>query len=256
MKSIIRGHHSLAAAAATWAALFALAPAPPVIADDCVEPPSGLVGWWPGDGSAADLVAGNDGTLVGGVTFAAGMVGQAFSLDGVHDGISILKDGSSLEMDTGNFSVGAWVSFTANFSTTAVIFFNYHGRPYHELSIESSEQAVFRFRDNDEDSVQVESTGALNDGEWHLVVGVRSGSTAELHVDGLLHDSATNTAVGSVTMGALDCDYARIGAARSDAEHCSSDQVNESFFAGLMDEVMVFNRALSGSEIQAMHDAG
>jgi hypothetical protein len=38
--------------------------------------------WWPGDGNATDLVAGNNGALFGGVTFAPGKVGQAFSFNG------------------------------------------------------------------------------------------------------------------------------------------------------------------------------
>jgi len=32
-------------------------------ADTCISPPSGLVGWWPGDGNANDIIGGNNGTL-------------------------------------------------------------------------------------------------------------------------------------------------------------------------------------------------
>ena len=35
----------------------------------CDPAPSGLVGWWPGEGNAKDIAGGNNGTLVGGVTF-------------------------------------------------------------------------------------------------------------------------------------------------------------------------------------------
>src|SRR5262249_24109805 len=42
----------------------------------------GLVSWWRGEGNAIDAVGGNNGTLVGGVTYAAGKVGQAFSFNG------------------------------------------------------------------------------------------------------------------------------------------------------------------------------
>ena len=47
----------------------------------CVPPPSGMVSWWPGDGNANDIIDGNNGTLVGGVTFAPGEVGQAFDFN-------------------------------------------------------------------------------------------------------------------------------------------------------------------------------
>ena len=49
----------------------------------CVPPPSSLVSWWPGDGHAEDIGDSNDGSLQGGATFAPGVVGQAFTFDGV-----------------------------------------------------------------------------------------------------------------------------------------------------------------------------
>jgi hypothetical protein len=39
-------------------------PAPP-----CAPPPAGLIGWWPGEGTANDIVGANNGTLLNGVTF-------------------------------------------------------------------------------------------------------------------------------------------------------------------------------------------
>jgi len=55
----------------------------------CIEPPNGLISWWPGDGNANDIEDGNDGTLVNGAASAPGKVGQAFSLDGIDDHISV-----------------------------------------------------------------------------------------------------------------------------------------------------------------------
>ena len=39
-----------------------------VEAQTCVQPPSGLVSWWPGDGTAEDIQGVNDGTLKNGAT--------------------------------------------------------------------------------------------------------------------------------------------------------------------------------------------
>ena len=47
-----------------------------------------MVSWWPGQGNANDVQGVNNGTLVGGVTFAAGEVGTAFNLNGT-DEVSI-----------------------------------------------------------------------------------------------------------------------------------------------------------------------
>jgi hypothetical protein len=57
----------------TLCSLFSLA-----AAQTCVQPPAGLVSWWPGDGNADDIQNGNDGTLQNGATFDSGFVGQAF----------------------------------------------------------------------------------------------------------------------------------------------------------------------------------
>jgi Concanavalin A-like lectin/glucanases superfamily len=48
----------------------------------CVAPPQGLISWWPGDGNAKDIVGPNAGTLFGGATFAPGFVGYAFRFNG------------------------------------------------------------------------------------------------------------------------------------------------------------------------------
>jgi hypothetical protein len=77
-----------------------------------VEPPSGLVGWWPGDNNASDIIGANDGTLMNGATFAAGKVDRAFSFDGVDDYVEVT--------DTTNFNfnqpltVEAWVFLNHN----------------------------------------------------------------------------------------------------------------------------------------------
>src|SRR5207249_4082770 len=62
---------------------------PPVAQPVCVPAASGLVDWWKGDGNANDAVGASNGTLDGNATFAPGLVGQAFSLDGVGDGVVI-----------------------------------------------------------------------------------------------------------------------------------------------------------------------
>ena len=81
-----------------------------VVAQICVQPPEGLVSWWPGEENADDIQDGNDGTLQNGATFAAGMVGQAFSFDGIDDSVHV-GNASTLHVSAGNFTVEAWVKF-------------------------------------------------------------------------------------------------------------------------------------------------
>ena len=53
---------------------------------NCVPPAEGIVGWWRGESNAEDVVGGHDGELRNGLGFAAGQVGQAFdfSAQGQH----------------------------------------------------------------------------------------------------------------------------------------------------------------------------
>ncbi|HEX9047054.1 MAG TPA: immunoglobulin domain-containing protein [Verrucomicrobiae bacterium] len=46
--------------------------------------PAGLVGWWPAEGTARDVISGSNGTVYSGTTFVAGEVGQCFSFDGAN----------------------------------------------------------------------------------------------------------------------------------------------------------------------------
>jgi hypothetical protein len=55
-------------------------PVPEAAAQSCVQPPDGLVSCWKAENNANDSQDSNHGTLQNGATFAAGMVGQAFSL--------------------------------------------------------------------------------------------------------------------------------------------------------------------------------
>src|SRR6266536_1895027 len=79
-------------------------------AANCFSAPSGLVGWWPGDGNANTIIGTNNGTLQGGATAAAaGQVGSAFSFDGTNSYVQI-ADATALHPT--NLTIEAWVRFT------------------------------------------------------------------------------------------------------------------------------------------------
>jgi hypothetical protein len=76
----------------------------------CVVPPSGLISWWPGEGNALDIQGSNHGTLQNGATFAPGLVGQAFSLDGVDDHI-LIQNSPSLNFGSTEVDPIVWTKF-------------------------------------------------------------------------------------------------------------------------------------------------
>ena len=74
----------------------------------CITPPSGLVAWWPGDNNTLDYQGDNNGTLQNGATFAPGMVGQAFSFDGVDDQIFVPHNAN--QNTASQITIDAWVN--------------------------------------------------------------------------------------------------------------------------------------------------
>lgn len=70
----------------------------------CTPPPSGMVSWWPGDGNANDLIGTNHGTPGGDTTYAPGVVGQAFSFDGVNDYVDV----GDVDLPA-TFTIDAWI---------------------------------------------------------------------------------------------------------------------------------------------------
>ena len=70
----------------------------------CAPVPAGLVAWWPGDEQVTNL-AGAPGMLKLGTTVVPGLVGQAFSFDGVDDYVDV---GPGFDLD--QITVDAWVN--------------------------------------------------------------------------------------------------------------------------------------------------
>src|SRR5438874_5336587 len=82
-----------------------------VLRGDCVPATSGLIGWWPGDGNASNMLGTNNGVLNGSATATApGMVGSAFALDGTNGSVQIPN--SPLLRPT-HLTVEAWVKFSS-----------------------------------------------------------------------------------------------------------------------------------------------
>jgi hypothetical protein len=83
------------------------------------------------------------------------------------------------------------------------------------------------------------------DGKWHLAVGIYNGSTVSLYVDGVQVGSGTALS-GSLEYGLSDSNL-YIGNYPGCAPHG---------FLGAIDNVMIWDRALSASEVRALVPAG
>jgi hypothetical protein len=96
--------------------------------------------------------------------------------------------------------------------------------------------------------VPVTSGTAINDGVWHHVVCVRTGITSLVYVDGNLDGSGT-TFTGQV---ADVSNTAMLRAGQNTCQCCDGTRA----FDGNLDEISLFNRALSADEVQSIFQAG
>jgi Concanavalin A-like lectin/glucanases superfamily len=249
----------------------------PAHAQTCVPQPPGMIAWWPLDNSTNDVIGNNNPPpSAGAITYAPGKVGEGVDISLNPLGISVLKT-PGLNLLGSNFSVAAWIKIPKNApGDYRTIFANYAGVPTYGIAVDLNNKATVTFRPGvvaingtgHDPLVSAISTTSMNDGQWHHLVGLRSGSTAtqagataSIFVDGKLEGSSTNTAVLGANGGSVDtshCLYARIGAIDTGPGLCTSPTAapGEPHFLGVIDEVMIFNRALSPSEIQALYVAG
>jgi len=202
----------------------------------CVAPPSNMIGWWPADGNTRDIQNGNNGLLKNGATFAAGEVGQGFSFDGVDDYVFV-PDSPSLNYT--DFTYDAWIAPdpSSPAGDNYIIHKGVNGTYIPLIYIRGPAGAHFWLAIIDGTSL---SGSNVSYGFQHVAV-TREGNIGRLFVDGVLQDTQT---VGTGSAAGYDLNFGRI------------TNYPSNFFKGRMDEVEIFNRALSAAEIRSVYEAG
>lgn len=217
---------------------------------ECVTPPPGIISWWPGDGNAPDIAGANHGMLINGAAFAPGMVGQAFSFDGIDDFVEMPEEGS---FDLNNdFTIDAWVKpndLSSPIPRPIVSKYSFAGQNWSnsawELSIRNDGKIQFGVTCGTTDSSQVTPNSVVPIGEFTHIAGVYRPNSIEIYVNGMLQAATTSGTCTAINQNDIPV---RIG--------MRIDAAVTTFFNGLIDEVEIFNRALSASEIQSIFNAG
>lgn len=207
-----------------------------------------IVSEWRAEGNALDSAGTNHGIAQGGLSYTTGIVGQAFHFNGTNAGISVVSN-ATLNYLGGDFSIMAWTRFTVHSPIGNTVFINYGGAPTYNLGFDTLDRASMFVRDTDADFARATNLSALNDGQWHHLVGVRSGTTALLYVDGVLAASQTNAAVGSADVSPAA--YARIGWSATGGDGLNLNATASSRFLGDIDELRIYNHAVTASEVLA-----
>jgi hypothetical protein len=213
----------------------------------CTPPPSGMVSWWPGDGNANDIADGNNGTLMGGVSFTTGKVGQAFSFSNDGDGVTI-PDNPNLNVQSSGFTADFWMRGIKNQTdpSLSTIFEKSHGfidATGWAYQVEGNSGHP-RFAIGDGTGFP-EVKGAVDvlDGNFHHIAGTWDGSMLRLYVDGVLQPDVAVNLTPANNNRAVNIGFTWGGG------------TPRRFFRGVVDEIEVFNRALSEPEIEAIFQA-
>jgi hypothetical protein len=216
---------------------------------DCIEPPEGMIAWWPGDGSAEDIVGGRNGTLINGVDFAPGIVGSAFNFISYNREYVSIPDDDIWTLGDNPFTIDLWVNFSVLRPRLPFIGHDESGGQYNKWIFwydawghRNPRGPALRFHINSPTMPPLDPAAYLwrpTTGKWYHVAVTRSGSAYTLYIDG----------VPVIT----EHDYRTIPDPNVPLTIGRSEHY---YFDGQIDEVEIFNRALSAGEIAAIYNAG
>ena len=222
---------------------------------NCVVPPVGLASLWKGEGDATDSVGNNAGILNNGVGFGTGEVGRAFVLNGTSQYVEIPN--SPTLNPSGSFSIEAWINPTQ--SAAGAIFSkwgdtaDYGDKRSFILQTTPGNGLVFGISDLSHQwttsfHLFVTTNGAVPLNTWSHVAAVydQSTGTRKIYLNGVEIAERTDPPITVLNSDAK----ASIGARLIS----SSAILNQ--FAGSIDEVSFYGRALTDTEIVNVYNAG
>ena len=205
---------------------------------ECLSPPGGMIGWWPGDGNLKDIVGGNNATNAGpGVTFATGEVGQAVSFNGTSDYVTVANSPDP----NAEYSFDAWVYWKGHINASShdgIVVKN-------NSSNDNDSYSMFIYAPNNSlyNVLEAHTYSSLSNtvpvNQWFHVAQTFDGSTANVYINGELaasYSGSRSASTGTLAFGN-----------RAGGPH---------FFNGLIDEIETFSRALSQDEVRAIFNAG
>lgn len=207
----------------------------------CLAASDSLIGWWPLDQrgtTAEELVAENHGIYNSNPSEAEGKVAGALRFDGADDAVVVNDPGPNWTYDiTGSLTLEAWIKREADQAGEQTI----AGKAdAYALAVKDG-----RVLGNINAVVVVHGTLTVTVGEWHHIA-VTYDQTAgkfKAYLDGEVDEVATTTTGRPVPVN----DYAyNIGG-------FTPPYIYGRYFNGVIDEVSVYNTALSDSAVREIY---
>jgi hypothetical protein len=201
----------------------------------------GIIGHWNFDefgGSTATDVsgAGNHGALMNGPSWILGRFGAALSFDGNNDHVMVQSPDLDL---SGDFTISVWLRFTQTNNDADVLRQGSAGTSPVHYKIEMKDNQIrVRLVGSNRSTVLEDNSSSRNDGEWHLIVVTREGTDSRLYIDGNVIDTNSRWA-GDLSNPA-------------NLSFGSKDTGDDDHYAGDLDDIRFYNRALSQQEIDTL----
>ncbi len=211
---------------------------------------NGLVGYWPFCGNANDESGNGNNGVVNGATLKEdrfGVTNAAYDFDGVNDEITV----SGNDFGNGNFSVSGWINANAsnlNDTQNQILIFGYdNGNKNLEVQLTniSQEEIINKLRfsmrnliSNDYDLISVNE---IVFSEWTHFVIQREQDVQKFYVNGSLVGINSQITTNDVMENGL----MSIGN--------GMNNVSGRYFHGTIDDIGIWNRALSADEVQQLY---
>lgn len=217
----------------------------------------GLVGYWPLDEGSGSTTydwsgEGNNGQLQNNANWTTGKMGPyAVTFFGTNDTVYI-GNATSANVGTGSLTVAFWVKATVNASSAQVMVFKGGSSAtlagYDFEIISGQTDPIMDIADGtNEATVHHYNSPSITDGNWHFIVGeldrtgvLGTANTLHLFVD----DVDTSAPVSAATVGSL-----------SSTNPLEVSKTNYPFVNGVVEDLRIYDRALSASEIQELYNA-
>ena len=207
----------------------------------CARPTANGLSWWAADGSAVDLIGPNPGTLAAGAGFGAGWVAQAFTFDGVDDHVAVPFNASFDFQLPLQFSIAAWVNAGSGPGSLRALVVKSPPSGLWDWGLFLTSDNQFMAGGNAHAAVTSNTTAVA--GVWYHVAVTYQDSLWQLYVNGVREAAASGILISRSTGGLA---LARTGEAAGAADA----------FGGSLDEVEIFDRALTPCAVGALFDTG
>lgn len=195
--------------------------------------------------TATDSISSLNGTITNAV-WADGYIGKALSFDGDGDYVAIPNDDSLQYEANESFSICLWFNASAgemDYGAGGWLYDSSYWGKGCFIRVGNGGGINFFIKDQLGTDSQIWSKYKLNDNQWYFIAAIRDVSDGKLYlyIDGKFNNEGWDATTSSlshqqpITIGKYDDNY------------------SNSYFAGLIDEVMVFDRALSANEIENLY---